>query len=421
MRAVHFNVTVPGFLLARTLGRFTESATFGTLSGLRLRDLPAPEIPGPEWVRLRILGAGICGTDIGNLELSASPSLEPFGSFPAVPGHEILAEVESIGPNVTRVKPGDRVAVDPMLSCTVRGWTPTAHCRSCSEGRHATCEMAGEMGRLQIGGHELSPGLTIGYHRDLPGGWSEVMVAHESQLFPVQEGISNRAGVLIEPLSVGVHAALNAPPREGDEVLVIGSGPIAFAAIWALRSLGFEGTIMAQVKRKADADMALSLGASGTVAPGDEAREALVGTGAIPYRPMLGREIFSRGGFPYIVDCVGSADSLMQALYFAAPRGKVVMLGCAAEVRKVDLTLLWARELEVQGFVGYGRESWRGGTHHTFEVTQSLIMEGAPPVEQLVTHVFPLREYRYALSAAANRRRSGAIKVVLTPGEEGLG
>jgi threonine dehydrogenase-like Zn-dependent dehydrogenase len=421
MRAVQFDVTIAGYLLARSLGRLSESAIHGLLSGVRLRELPEPDILGPEWVRLEVLGAGICGTDLGNLDFSASPALEPFGSFPAVPGHEVLARVESVGPGVTRVKPGDRVAVDPMLSCGVRGWPVGTHCRSCNEGRHSTCEMAGERGRIRIAeDRELSAGLTIGYHRDLPGGWGEKMIAHEAQLFPLDDRISHRAGVLIEPLSVGVHAALNAPPREGEEVLVIGSGPIAFAAIWGLRSLGFRGTIIAQVKRASDAAHALSVGATETVTPGAEAREALVGSGAIPYRPIIGKEIFSKGGFPYIVDCVGTHESLMQALYFAAPRGRVIMLGCAAELRKVDLTLLWARELEVRGFIGYGMERWRGEDRHTFEVTETLLLEGAPPVDGLVTHVFPLKEYRFALSAAAPRRRSEAVNVVLTPTEAGL-
>lgn len=421
MRAVQFNVTVPGFLLARSIGRVSESAIHGLLSGLRLRDLPEPVIPAPGWVRLDILGCGICGTDLGNLEFSASPALEPFGSFPAVPGHEILARVESVGPGVTRVSAGDRVVVDPMLSCRTRGWTEQEYCQSCESGLHSTCEMAGEEGALSIGNGRLSAGLTIGYHRDLPGGWGEKMIAHEAQLFRLDDRISNRAGVLIEPLSVGVHAALNAPPRDGEDVLVIGSGPIAFAAIWGLRSLGFQGTIVAQVKRVADAEVAKAMGATETIAPGAEARDLLIETGALAYQPIIGKEIFSKGGFPHIVDCVGSADSLMQSLYYAAPRGRIVLLGCAAEVRKVDLTLLWARELEVRGFIGYGRESWRGEERHTFEITQTLLLEGAPPVEQLVTHVFPLNEYRFALSAAANRRRSGAVKVVLTPTADGLG
>jgi threonine dehydrogenase-like Zn-dependent dehydrogenase len=86
-------------------------------------------------------------------------------------------------------------------------------------------------------------------------------------------------------------------------------------------------------------------------------------------------------------------------------------------VKKLDLSLLWARELEARGFVGYGREEWRGEELHTFDVTMRLLMEGGLPVERMVTHVFPLRQYRAALSAAANRRRSEAVKVVLVPGE----
>ena len=135
MRAIEFHVGAPRYLLARSLGRVSESATFGLLSGLRLHERPAPEAPGPAWARLRVLGCGICGSDIGNLTYASSPIMEPFGSFPAVLGHEILAEVESVGSEVTRVEPGQRVAVDPMLSCDVRGFTSDKRCRSCREGR----------------------------------------------------------------------------------------------------------------------------------------------------------------------------------------------------------------------------------------------------------------------------------------------
>ena len=97
MRAVEFRVGALRYLLARTLGRVSESATFGALSGLRLRASAPPDIPGPGWTRLKILGCGICGSDIGNVTYASSPLMEPFGSFPAVLGHEILAEVESAG------------------------------------------------------------------------------------------------------------------------------------------------------------------------------------------------------------------------------------------------------------------------------------------------------------------------------------
>jgi threonine dehydrogenase-like Zn-dependent dehydrogenase len=246
------------------------------------------------------------------------------------------------------------------------------------------------------------------------------MIAHESQLFRIDPAISAKAAVLVEPLSVSVHAILNAPPREAEEVLVIGSGPIAFSAIWALRALGFRGTIVAQTKREPEEALARALGATDVVRPGDEARDALVETGAGAYQPIVGPEVFSGGGFPYVLDCVGSAESLTQSLRFAAPRGRVIVLGCAAQVKKLDLTLLWARELEARGFVGYGKEQWRGEALHTFEVTLRLLAESPLPVARMVTHVFPLEQYRAALSAAANRRRSEAVKVVLTP-NGGLG
>lgn len=417
MNALTFNVSARGFLAARTLGRFTESATFGRLSALRLREMAPPALPGSDWVELEVIACGICGTDLATLRYTASPALEPFGSFPAVPGHEILARVLRVGSTVEGVEEGERVAVDPMLSCRVRGRGEDAHCASCSDGRHATCELAGEDGEILVGGHPLSPGLTIGYHRDLPGGWGERMVAHRSQLFPITPRLSDRAAVLLEPLSIGMHAVLNAPPQDpGADVLVIGSGPIAMAVIWALRANGFQGAILAQVKRTHEAELARALGASDAVQPGLEVRELLAETGSLAYQPILGPEVFSGGGFPLVYDCVGSQASVSQALGYAAPRGQVVMLGCAGEIPKLDLTFLWARELKLRGFVGYGQEEWRGEKLHTFDVTQQLLVETNAPVAAMVTHVYPLPEYRDALSAAANHRRSGALKVILEPG-----
>jgi threonine dehydrogenase-like Zn-dependent dehydrogenase len=255
----------------------------------------------------------------------------------------------------------------------------------------------------------------MGYHRDLPGGWGEAVLAHESQLFLVPDELEDRAAVLIEPLAIGVHAVLQAPPRKGESALVIGSGPIAMATLWALRATGFGGDLVAQAKRSKEVELALRLGASQVVKPGLEARQALIDTGAMAYQPLVGPEVYSGGGFPVIYDCVGSPGSLEQAFRYAAPRGRVVVLGCSAQVRKLDLTFLWARELEVRGFLGYGAETWDGHDLHTFEVTRELLLRKPIPVDRMVTHVFPLHEYQDALKAAANRRKSGAMKVVLQP------
>jgi threonine dehydrogenase-like Zn-dependent dehydrogenase len=418
VRAVTFDVTIPRFLLAKSLGRVSDSAFYGAPSGVALADVPVPELPGDRWVRVEILQAGICGSDIGNLTFAASPAMEPFGSFPAVLGHEILARVVETGPAVTRAEVGQRVALDTMISCEVRGYGHEEWCRSCRGGRHSTCENAGDDGRTIIDGEPMKPGIVQGYHASLPGGWGEQTIAHETQLFAVPDELEDRTAVLTEPLSIGMHAALNAPPAHPDEpVLVIGSGPIALGTIWAIRASGFTGEIVAQTKRRKEADLARAFGASSIVKPGDEARSALLETGARPYKPIIGDEVYAGGGFPLVYDCVGSGQTLSQALRYATPRGTIVMLGCAHEIPKLDLTFTWARELSIRGFVGYGAEVFRGESMHTFDATLRMMQETTAPLDEMVTHVYPLGEYRTALSAAGNRRRSGSIKVLLDPRE----
>jgi threonine dehydrogenase-like Zn-dependent dehydrogenase len=415
VRAVTFDVTIPRYLLARSAGRVSGSVIHGRMSAVRLRDVDPPPLPGPEWVRLEVLRSGICGTDLNTIEFSASPSLEPFGSFPAVLGHEILAKVIEVGPAVRRVETGQRVAVDPLISCQVRGQPREGWCSSCSAGAANTCQKAAEPGPGLVDGDPIAPGLTLGFNRSLPGGWGEEIVAHESQLFAVDDALEDHAAALIEPLSIGMHAALGSPAEGSGPVLVIGSGPIALAAIWALRATGYGGELLAQTKRPHEARLARRLGASGVVTPGDAARDALIDTGASAYMPIIGPEVYAGGGFPLIYDCVGSAQSLGQALRFAAPRARLVVLGCAAKIPNLDLTFLWNRELDVKGYVCYGTERFRGEERHTFEVTHDLLLETGAPVQEMVTHVFPLRQYRDALGTAFNRARTGSVKVLLDP------
>jgi threonine dehydrogenase-like Zn-dependent dehydrogenase len=415
MRAVSFNVSVPSYIVGKSLGGLTEAALFGGLSGVRFGDVAEPTLPAGDWVRLEVLKAGICGTDIGTLTLKASPAMEPFGSFPAVLGHEILARVLEVGPDVQSVEVGQRVTVDPMVSCTMRGYPGEGQCASCGAGFHCTCERMGEEGELEFDGEPIKPGACVGFHASIPGGWADRTIAHESQVFAVDERLDDRTAVLIEPLAVGMHAVLQTRPLGQGPVLVVGSGPIALGTIWALRAVGFQGEIVAQIKRGNEAEIARSLGATSIVAPGDEARQALVDTGAQAYMPIVGDEVYAGGGFPLIFDCVGSGQTIKQTLRYASARGRIVMLGCAAEIKKLDLTFVWARELDVKGYVGYGIEDWQDGRTHTFQITHDLLLETEAPVSQMVTHVFPLGQYRNALSTAANRRKTGSIKVLLDP------
>ena len=415
MRALVFGLSVPRYLLGRSLGKITDAALFGSLSGLALAELPTPALPGPDWVGLEVIAGGICGSDLGTLTYKSSPALEPFASFPAVLGHEILARVARVGAAVTRVKVGDRVAVDPTISCLVRGRAPAEQCPSCVQGLSGTCSRSGEAGGPSPSGAPLARGFLIGAHKDLPGGLGEQLVAHQLQLHVIPDGLSDDAAVMTEPLSIGVHAVLQVGPEPTAPTLVIGSGPIALGTVWALKALGHTGPLVAQTRRSHEAALARALGATATVSPGPDARAALLATGATAYQPIIGPEVFAGGGFPLVFDCVGSRDSLDQALRYVAPRGRIVLLGCAAELRKLDLTFLWARELTVRGFLCYGTESWRDQRLHTFAVTHRLMIESAAPVAKLVTHSFPLADYRKGFAAAAHHAESGAVKVVLRP------
>ena len=413
MKAVWFNVTIPGFVVARTLGKLHGAAMFGALGTVGLEEFEPPPLPGPEWVELEVLGCGICGSDVSTVSYSLSPALEPFNSFPAVLGHEILARVSGVGDAVDRVRVGQRVNVEPTLSCAVRGHAEP--CGACRAGRTTLCHRSAEPGETIVGGRRIGGGTFIGYHRDLPGGFGARVIAHQSQLYPVPDALDDDTAVLTEPFSIALHGVLLATPFGSGPVLVIGSGPIALGTVWALRASGYGGDLISQTKRPHEARLARMLGATDTVAPGAEAREAMIRTGASGHTPIIGSEVYSGGGFPLIFDCVGSRASLSQALGFAAERGRIVVLGCAAQIPKLDLSFLWARELVVQGSFGYASEQWQGRSVHTFELTHEFMRASDAPLSELVTHKFPLAEYRRGLRAAADRRHSGALKVVLTP------
>ncbi len=412
-QAVRYRASVAGFALARTLGRVAPGVMFGPLGAVDMCAAPDPALPGPDWVRLEVSGCGVCGTDLSAISFASSPAMEPFASFPAVLGHEIVARVAEVGDGVLGLERGQRVSFDPTISCMVRGHVEP--CAACTQGHPPACERSGEEGETVIDGHPLAPGLTVGFHRDLPGGMGARVIAHVSQVYPLPDEVGDDIAVLTEPLAVATHAVLRMPLDDRGPVLVIGSGAIALGVIWALRATGFKGEAVSVVKRPHEAEAARRLGADRTVRPGAEARRALLDTGARAYKPIIGPEVFSGGGFPVVFDGVGNRSSLGLALDAARVRGHIAVLGCAGRIRDLELSFLWARELEVHGFVCYGAESWRGESLHTFRVVHRLMVTHGNALRALLTHNFPLDRYREALRTAADHARTGAIKVVLRP------
>ncbi|MBX6377332.1 MAG: alcohol dehydrogenase catalytic domain-containing protein [Clostridia bacterium] len=432
MLALTYRFSPVHYALARAAGRRAAGLLPGPLSVLRLEEVPAPGLPGPDWVLVRPLYAGICGTDVALLRGEQSPFLSPFASFPAVPGHEVVGRVVDAGP-LAPVAAGARVVVDPFLHCAVRGLPA---CPACRRGDTALCQRTTE-GRF-------SPGLLLGFCRDLPGGWGELLAAHASQVFPVPEAVPDLAALLVEPLAVACHAVLRGdpPPPDpasagaapagaehrdhagGDAVLVLGGGTIGLCLVVALRLLDHRGPVTLLARHPFQAELARALGADCAVTQVDaDGLRDLQAAGALPdgvraLRPLVGRPLLD-GGYDRVFDCVGSRASLELALRVTRPGGAVTLVGGAGLLPRLDATPVWARGLRVCGTVGYGQETVAGERLHTFElVLKRLAAEPRHPVTRLVTHRFPLRHYREALAACFDRRGSGAVKVAFAVAAE---
>ncbi|MDC0709104.1 zinc-binding dehydrogenase [Stigmatella sp. ncwal1] len=400
MKGLVFDFSLPKYVLAKGLGGLYPRVHYGPGSCLSLRELPSPVPPGPEWVRLRPRLAGLCGSDIAALFFKVSLQLEPFNSFPAVLGHEILATLEEACPGI---EAGQRVAVDPVLPCRLRGITPP--CKPCAAGLENGCERTAD--------GCLAAGQMLGYQRDLPGGMGTEMVGHPSQLHPVPPGVSDKAAVLVEPLAVGLHAVLKVPLKTGDRVLVIGGGPVAFTVLWALRALGYRNPVTLLVAEDYQRKLAVLLGADEALLVKEdvaEAEEVARLTGARLYKPILGPPTLT-GGFEVTIDCIGSAASVQDSLRYTRALGKVVLVGAAGLLDGVDWTMVWRNELMVLGSYAYGTEHFRGERKHTFDLVLDLLSrrEGPDP-SVLVTHVFPLSRYQEAIEANLERKRWQSVK-----------
>jgi threonine dehydrogenase-like Zn-dependent dehydrogenase len=387
----------------RTFGTLLPRWTGGWMPWVGLSSYTLPDLPGPQWVRLRPLLAGICGSDISMLTGRASSMLSPFSSFPAILGHEVVATVEEAGADAG-VTAGQRVVLDPIISCAVRGLEP---CPGCRAGTPALCRRATE--------GDLSPGMLIGFCHDLPGGWSEGMLAHASQLHPVPERLSDEVAALAEPLACGLHAVLAQPPADGDRALVIGGGAIGLGTLAALRMTAPATETTIVVRHRVQAGLAAQLGARHVVVDrdGNGARRAAVElAGAREHRALVGGSTLT-GGYELVYDCVGTAASLDAAQRVTAPRGHLALIGSVGVVRQLDLTLAWARELRIIGSYVYGREAaLRGGPHTIDHLMTLLCADGAPDVSGLVTHRFRLEDWRAALRTAMGHGRAASIKVV---------
>lgn len=402
MLALQCVKSIPAWLLLKALGhRFPGLAT-GPYALLRLRDVEPPPLPSSRWARVRPVLSGVCGSDLASIAAEGSPFFAPLTSFPFTFGHEVVGVVEEVGSDVRTVKVGDRVVVEPALHCGVRGIDPP--CAACAAGQYGNC--------VNVTKGDVSAGVQTGYCRDTGGGWSGSLVAHEMQLQRVSDGLTDDAAVMVEPFSCALHGVLRAKPHAADTILVLGCGTMGLLTIAALRAVDAPCSIVALAKHPHQQELAKRLGAHEILAAGRDQDAALSRrTGATIHPAEIGRPTVL-GGFDVVFDCVGSPRSLDDALRFTRARGRTVLVGMPAIPKTVDWTTIWFKELNVQGVYAYGVEDFAGERAKTFELALRFMSQGVVDLRPLVTHRFPLAEYKRAIRTALATGPSRSVKTV---------
>jgi threonine dehydrogenase-like Zn-dependent dehydrogenase len=372
MKALRVEKSVARFAAARVAGMLAPGRG-ATVGPLRLVDIDAPDLPSDDWVRVRPRLTGICGSDLATVDGVTSRYFESVVSFPFVPGHEVVGELDD----------GTRVVVVPVLHCAIRDIDPV--CEMCAAGRTNLCERAAF-------GH-LAAGIQTGTCADTGGGWSTSMVAHRLQLKTIPDELSDEEAVMVEPTACAVHAAAH---HDGEgEIVVLGSGTIGLLTIAALRAYGdLQHPLIAVAKHPEQRRWARELGADIVCAPAELDDVVRRATRSL----KAGSQLTS--GARSVVDCVGSSDSLSQALRVVAPGGQVDVVGMPSSV-SLDLAGLWHREVSVRGCYTYVSDD--------FDRAIELVADRR--LGRLVSAIYPLDRYEEAIRHAAEAGRRGAVKI----------
>jgi threonine dehydrogenase-like Zn-dependent dehydrogenase len=368
----------------------------------------------PDWVVTRPVLAGICGSDskllLGDFgDSDIDNPLSAFSSLPFVPGHEAVAVVVELGPEARGLEPGQRVVLNPWLTCVPRGIEPA--CPACQAGHLSLCWSTTK--------GEFGAGLHVGVMTNAPGAWAEYLAAHESMLIPVPDGVSDATAVLADPFAVSLHAILRHPPGPGGRAVVYAAGTLGLTSLAILRTLHPDVEVAVVARFPVQAGMARAFGAA-LVLP-HEPRLALVEalaawSGGVLHRPFAGLPITQPGHIDVVYDTVGLAESLEVGVRVLAERGELVLTGVAAP-RRWESTPVYLKELSVIGSNAYGVEELDGARKNAVAHYLDLTAAGRVDVTPILTHQFRLTDWQDAVRALAQPAETGALKVAFAPSE----
>jgi threonine dehydrogenase-like Zn-dependent dehydrogenase len=306
---------------------------------------------------VRVSVAGLCGTDY-RIWSGDRPV-----TYPRVLGHEFVGRVEAVGTGVSRVRAGQRVAVEPNYSC--------GRCALCREGNRNLC-----LGRTAIG-------------IDVDGGLAELVRVPARCCWPIPGDLPDDDVLLTEPLAVVVRAVNRGAARAGETAAVVGAGSLGLLAVQVLRARGAGVLVAARSERRFE--LARALGADATCLVGDGALEATA-------RRFSGRE-----GVDLVVETAGTPEAVTHALAVVRPGGRVVLTGLPHAPTAVEFFSVVRREITITGSMIYQNE---------FGEALGLVQSGEVQTRPLITHRFALEAVEEALVA---HRDPASIKVAVLP------
>ncbi len=337
------------------------------LSGIRqleIREEPAPAVRNGDDVLIRMGAVGVCGSDIHYYETGRIGT--QVVEFPFRIGHECAGTVEGVGSEVRGVKPGDKVAVDPAVSC--------GQCDQCLNGRPHTCRNLKFLG---------NPG-------ELDGCLAEYLVMPEASCYPVSKEMSLENAAFVEPLSIGVYAAELMDSTKAEQVAVLGSGPIGLSVLGSALARGVD-TAYVTDKINDRLDVATRAGAAWTGNPDEtdivsEIREQ---------EPLLLDAVF---------ECCGEQEALDQAIRLLKPGGELLIVGIPEPNRiSLDINDLRHKEITIKN-VRRQNECVRPAIE--------LIEQGNVDTDLFITHQYDFESTAEAYDLVSGYR-DGVVKAMI--------
>jgi len=324
------------------------------------QDIQEPAGPGPDEVLIRLKAAGICGTDVHIYH-----GTHGAVTYPRIPGHEFSGEIVAVGADVEGFRVGDRVAVDPVVSC--------GRCNMCQIGRHNICQTV----------------KCLGVQTD--GCFTEFVNIKANRVYPFEPEIDWDTAALVEPFSVAAQMADRLRINNGDKVLIVGAGTIGLAFLQVVKGVyGAQGAISDVSSLKLT--MAQEMGADAVIdAKGSK----------VVQRAM---EFWKNTGPTVIVDAVGNSKLLQELILDAPPGSRIGVIGFTTEPLEIPPVEITKRELEIIGS--------RMNRDKLPDVLRWFKEGKLPGAHKLITHKFKFREAEKAFQLL-NSHSENVCKVIL--------